>query len=125
MFFSTFNKKSTKKNTSKNLPKGLPVGTFPNNNDSDDSLGKTPRQPFVEDAEAEAQRRIKGRNTVVGAPAQNKFGTLDFLGEQKHRAVGRHVFFFWEDSGKNTCVICFFFLISFKGDSSIYPTGMN
>ena len=30
----------------------------------------------IKDAEAEAQRRIKGRNTVVGAPAQNKFGMV-------------------------------------------------
>lgn len=30
----------------------------------------------IKDAESEAQRRIKGRNTVVGAPAENKFGMV-------------------------------------------------
>lgn len=30
----------------------------------------------IKDAEGEAQRRVKGRNTVVGAPAQNKFGMV-------------------------------------------------
>ncbi|CAK9009515.1 unnamed protein product [Durusdinium trenchii] len=30
----------------------------------------------IKDAETEAQRRVKGRNTVVGAPATNKFGMI-------------------------------------------------
>ena len=51
---------------------------------------------------------------MVGAPAQNKFGTLDFLGEKNTEPWVAVIFFFPEDSGKNTCDLIFFWVICFK-----------
>lgn len=45
----------------------------------------------IKEAEEEAQRRVKGRNSIVGAPAKNKFGRgakCPFEEEEKLFGVG-------------------------------------
>ena len=67
----------TPKNPPRNNKNHPPQKTSPPKNPGSPSSTPNSHDIWSQDAEAEAQRRIKGRNTVVGAPAQNKFGSLE------------------------------------------------